>query len=140
METGLKTTPEVKAVLARYPTEARRRLKTTRDIIFDVAGELNLGPVEETLKWSEPAYLVKTGSTIRMAWKGKSPEQISIYFHCQTQLLETFRELYPDALDYDGKRAIHLPIAKQIDVAKLQHCLTLALTYQKIKHLPLLGA
>ena len=33
--------------------------------------------------------------------------QYAVYFHCQTNLVETFRELYPE-LRYEGNRAILL--------------------------------
>ena len=36
-----------------------------------------------------------------------SAGQYAVYFHCQTDLVETFRELYPE-LSFSGNRAILL--------------------------------
>ncbi len=72
-------------------------------MIFDVAASTEgVGAIEETLKWGEPAYLTtasKSGSTIRMDWKGKKPNQFAMYFNCKTTLVETFRTMFP-ANDY----------------------------------------
>ena len=52
----------------------------------------------------------------------------AVYFHCQTDLVETFRELYPD-LRYGGNRSIVLDAADKLPDAALRHCVALALTY-----------
>lgn len=111
-----------------------------RELIFETAAELKLPVPEETLKWGEPAYRVKGGSTLRFAWKTKQPDVVSVFFNCQTPLIETFRELYREQFIYDGKRAIHLPIANDYSEAALRHCISLTLRYHSVKHLPLMGA
>ncbi len=52
-----------------------------------------------------------------------------MYFHCQTDLVATFRELYPDEFRYDGNRCILFKAADAIPEQPLRHCLALALTY-----------
>ncbi len=108
-------------------------------MIFEIARELDIH-IEETLKWGEPSYLSEGGSTVRLAWKAANPEACTIFVHCQTRLIETYREIYPDIFEYEGKRALHLPLKGKLPEGPLRHCLTLALTYHKVKHLPLLGA
>jgi hypothetical protein len=51
----------------------------------------------------------------------------AIYFHCQTDLVESFRELYPTELSYGGNRSILLNAEDEIPQAALRHCV--ALTY-----------
>ena len=41
-------------------------------------------------------------------------DQYAVYFHCQTDLVETFRELYPTELRYGGNRSILLDAADEI--------------------------
>lgn len=132
--------PDIKAIFERYPIAARRQLENVRELILTVATEHALGVVEETLKWGEASYLVKGGSTIRIDWKPKDPEVVKVFFHCQTRLVETFRELYPSELEYEGRRAIVIPLSASIGQGPLGHCLLLALKYHSLKHLPLLGA
>ncbi|GAL29947.1 hypothetical protein JCM19239_1638 [Vibrio variabilis] len=50
--------------LAHIPDNARTRLEELRALILSFAVELSLGEVEESLKWGEPSYSVKSGSPI----------------------------------------------------------------------------
>ena len=76
-----------------------------RELILETAGEIEeVGPIEETLKWDEPAYLTSetgSGSTIRIDWKEKSPDQYAIYFNCKTSLVERFKTLAKEGF-YNG--------------------------------------
>lgn len=109
-------------------------------LILSIAAENELGDVEETLKWGEASYLVKGGTTIRIDWKSKDSDSIKVYFHCQTRLIETFKELYKTEFEFEGNRAIVIPLDTDIDAVPLDHCIDLALKYHRVKHLPLLGA
>ncbi|PYF83200.1 uncharacterized protein DUF1801 [Marinomonas alcarazii] len=125
---------------AEYPEDVRIRLEELRSLVLLVASDLALGEVEESLKWGEPSYSVKTGSPIRMDWKLKSPDHYGLFFHCQTKLVDTFRELYGEVLDFQGNRAIVLSLSKPLPKVAIKHCIELALTYHQRKNLPLLGA
>ncbi|MCS4307810.1 hypothetical protein M2404_002150 [Rheinheimera pacifica] len=134
--------PEVQAKFDSYPVEAKKQLEKARHLILAVAEVNSLGSVEETLKWGEASYLVKGGSPIRIDWKPKEPKAIKVYFHCQTSLVETFKEIYRDEFEfeYEGKRAVVIPLSAHVDKGPLSHCIELALKYHSLKHLPLLGA
>ena len=57
----------VAAVFGAYPAAIQSKLRRLRRIILDTAAKMDgVGPVEETLKWGQPAYLAKGGSTIRI--------------------------------------------------------------------------
>ncbi|EWH08282.1 hypothetical protein DS2_18198 [Catenovulum agarivorans DS-2] len=130
----------VKERFNEYPENARVRLAGLRNLVFQIACELDLGDVDETLKWGEPSYSVKLGSPLRMDWKPKSPNNYYLYFNCQTKLVDTFRELYGEELVFQGNRAIVLSLSKPIPESVIRSCLELALTYHQRKNLPLLGA
>ncbi|EHW0628594.1 DUF1801 domain-containing protein [Vibrio vulnificus] len=129
----------VKDRFDEYPDNARVRLEELRNLVFQVASELELGEVDETLKWGEPSYSVKTGSPLRMDWKLKSPNNYYLFFNCQTKLVDTFRELYGDELAFQVNRAIVLTLSKPLPETVIKSCLELALTYHQRKNLPLLG-
>jgi len=74
----------------------------------------------------------KSGSTIRIDRVKSVGDQVAVYFHCQTNLVETFRELYPE-LSYSGNRAIVLDASKKLPEEELRHCVALALTYHRSK-------
>lgn len=140
MQLDNEPTEKVSAVLNTYPNHMRQKLLFLRQLLLDAASETEgVGKLEETLKWGEPSYLTKGGSTIRMAWKESEPDQYGVYFNCNTKLIGTFKELYSDIFQFEGARAILFDGNDEVPIDELKHCLSLALTYHKRKHLPMLG-
>ncbi len=134
------TNSEVAEVFNQYPKHMREKLMFLRQLIIDTASETEeVGELEETLKWGEPSYLTKTGSTIRINWKKSKPEQYAVYFHCKTKLIDTFKELYKDVFKFEGNRAIVFNEGDEIPINELKHCISISLTYHRRKKLPMLG-
>src|ERR1700692_2013347 len=125
--------PAVDAVFGTYPRPLQSKLLALRRLIFDTAkATKGVGALQETLKWGQPSYLTpetKSGSTIRIDRVKSAANQYALYFHCQTDLVETFRELYPRELSYGGNRSILLNAQDEVPEAALRHCVALALTY-----------
>ena len=135
------TNPEVARVFDGYPEPMRKKMLRLRQIVLDTAAETEgVDVLEETLKWGEPSYLAKGGSTIRMDWKARAPDQYAIYFNCNTSLISTFKDVYGDVFTFERNRAIVFGETDELPVTELKHCISLALTYHRVKHLPLLGA
>ena len=133
--------PEVARVFDGYPEPVRKKILRLRQIVLDTASETEgVDALEETLKWGEPSYLAKGGSTIRMDWKVRAPNQYAMYFNCNTSLIATFKDVYGDVFTFEGNRAIVFGETDDLPVTELKHCVSLALTYHRVKHLPLLGA
>jgi hypothetical protein len=120
-------------VFSAYPKPLKAKLLALRRLIFETAKTTKgVGRLEETLKWGQPSYLTpetKSGSTIRIDRVKSAANQYAVYFHCQTDLVETFRELYPTELSYGGNRSILLDAAQKLPEPELRHCVALALTY-----------
>lgn len=132
--------PGVADVFNNYPDHVRPKMMHLRQLILDTASETeSIKKLEETLSWGEPSYKTKTGSTIRMDWKKKQPDQYAMYFTCTTSLVDTFRKLYRNKLTFEGNRAIVFDLSDDIPDMELKHCISLALTYHKVKHLPMLA-
>jgi len=133
--------PGVEARYQAYPDTARAKLLALRQLIFETAAQQpDIGHLEETLKWNEPSYIAKMGSTIRLGWKSASPDHYAMYFNCNTKLVDTFREIYANDFRFEGNRAIVFSMHGEIPTGQLRHCIVLALRYHTVKHLPLLGA
>jgi len=126
-------------LIASYPENVQVTLLKLRKLIFEVAESLDIKNVEETLKWGEPSYLVKGGSTLRFDWKASKPEEYAMYFNCKTRLVETFREFYADELRFEGNRAIMFQLKDALPEEIIKHCIQVTLTYHKVKHFPTLG-
>ena len=123
-----------------YPVAVRPKLLHLRTLILDTAAETDgVESVEETLKWQEPSYLTRGGSTIRIGWKKSNPDHYAMYFNCNTSLVETFKEIYRTEFEFEGKRAIRFHTEARVPEAALKHCVSMSLQYHRIKHLPLLG-
>ncbi len=123
--------------LSRYPALVQARLLEVRELIFAVAAETEgVGPLAETLKWGEPAYLTdasKWGTTIRLGITKRVPGDCAVLFNCKTTLLGTFRAHFADDFAFEGNRALVLPSAGPIPREALKHCLHMALTYHRGK-------
>ena len=70
---------------------------------------------------------------MRIDWKKKSPEHVSIFVNCQTKLISIFRELYPDDFEYVGNREVRLPIKQKYSKVKVKKLIELVLKYNLIK-------
>ena len=127
----------VAAVFSTYPPPARARALALRKLVFEcAAADERIGPLTETLKWGEPAYLTdatKAGTTVRLGWKAARPEFCSIFVNCKTSLVDEWRAMYGDSLALIGNREILLPIKGRLPVAEISHCLKMALTYHAEK-------
>jgi len=129
--------PAVATVFDSYPPALRKRLLALRRLIFDTAKATGgVSELQESLKWGQPSYLTlisKSGSTIRIDRVKSSNDRYAIYFHCQTDLVETFRELYPNDFQFEGNRSIVLERDRALPQLPLRHCIALALTYHQRK-------
>ena len=133
--------PSVLQVFKKYPDSMQKKTMFLRQLILETALETDgVSDLVETLKWGEPSYVTKSGSTVRVGWRKSQPDQYALYFHCKTTLIDTFKELYGDTFRFEGNRAIVFSKNDEIPVSELKHCIFLSLTYHKRKHLPLLGA
>ena len=133
--------PAVKEMISNYPKVIEKQLLQLRELIVKTAKETEgVNELEETLKWGEPSYVTKHGSTLRIDWKEKTPDQFAMYFQCTSRLVPTFKTIYKNKLQFEGSRAILFKKDKKIPVEETKHCIALALTYHKVKNLPLLGA
>ncbi|MEQ8409741.1 MAG: DUF1801 domain-containing protein [Gammaproteobacteria bacterium] len=130
----------VKEIFDSYPEKPRVALTQLRELIVQAATEHKVGPLEESVKWGEPSYRAKDGCAVRIDWKSKFPDKCFIFFQCQTTLVETFKEIYGDLFEFEGRRAIVFDLSQEFPEQELKHCISLSLKYQKVKHLPLLGA
>jgi hypothetical protein len=124
---------DVKAAFDAFPREARSRLVEIRTMILAIAAaDPRIGTITETLKWGEPAYLTEvtgSGSTIRLGLSRARPDCVAVYFICRTSLVDSFRERFGDDYQYEGTRAVLLPVSGVLAPEPLGTMLAMALTY-----------
>lgn len=123
----------VRAVFEAYPARLRADIFSLRELIFDTADATEgVGALVETLKWGQPAYVPSKpgiGSTVRIDALKPPKQEYGMFFHCQTTLVPTFRELYGNRFSFQGNRAIVFSHGQKVPWDALAHCVALALTY-----------
>lgn len=121
----------VEAMFNAFPQPARTGLLALRSLIFETAAVTpDVGALQETLKWGQPAYLTpqtKSGSTIRLGLPKIGG--FAIYTHCQTTILSDFQIMFPDDFVYEGNRAIQFKDSDALALDKLRMLIRSALTY-----------
>lgn len=124
---------KISAKFESYPLHIKPKMLALRELIYEVAEKTEgVGELQEAIKWGEPAYLTskpKSGTTIRIDWKSKNPDQIGLYVSCNTTLIETFRKRFGNEMEFEGNRAIILSSKEELPVDKLMICIQLALRY-----------
>ena len=136
----VKTDPKVEEVFSSYPEFVRDKMQYLRQLVIETAKETEgVFTLEETLKWGEPSFVTINGSTLRMDWKPKTPNQYALYFQCTSRLVDTFRLVYDQKFQYEGKRAIIFQLNQKIPVEETKECIKDSLTYHNVKHLITLG-
>lgn len=131
--------PAVKAVFDGYPKTVRPSLLRLRELIFATASKAGIGDLIETLKWGQPAYLParpRIGTTIRIDAAKREAQGYAMFFHCQTTLIPTFRDVYSDTFTFEGNRAIAFSPTDAPDEVALAHCILMALTYHRKRKSP----
>ncbi|MGG5372738.1 DUF1801 domain-containing protein [Enterococcus sp. AZ196] len=122
----------VKRKFDGYSAEQKTALLEIRQLIFDISREV--APDEslvENLKWNQPSYTAKKGTPIRLDTFGD--DNIAIFFHCQTHLIEQFREMFQDELTFSKNRAIIIDPDAPLPIENLRICIQMGLTYHKNK-------
>ena len=125
---------DVAARLHAAPPAARDRLMAIRALIFAAAKAEDVGPLEETLKWGEPAYLPRRpriGTTLRLGWSDADPVSVALFVPCQTRLIDLYRARFPEGFHYDGNRAVRMSVDATMREAEVQQMAAMALTYHR---------
>jgi hypothetical protein len=126
-----------KATIAPYSAAVQKKLTQLRSLILATARETDgVGATEETLKWNQFSFLTSesaSGSTIRIDGSRKEPAKLAMYVHCQSGLIDEFKQHYARTLQFEGKRAVVLDAAEPLPKDALKHCISLALTHHMRK-------
>lgn len=123
----------VRTVFEACDEPARACLLDLRRLILETAMVTEgVGAITETLKWGQLAYLPTTpriGTTIRIDHDRASPDMCSLFVHCQSGLIDSFRQYYPTIFTYCEKRSLSFSINEPMPKNELRHCIALALTH-----------
>lgn len=126
---------DVASAFERFAPPVRARLLAIRATIFAVAARSEtIGPLTETLKWGEPAYLTQatgSGATVRLGVSKQAPGQAAVFVNCRTSLVCEFRAQFAEEFGYEGTRALIVPAHGPLPEEALSICLHAVLTYRR---------
>lgn len=124
----------VAAAFQAMPEALRPRLAELRALVLETAEAEGAGPLAETLKWGEPAYLTeatKSGGTLRLGpLKGRA-ETCAIFVTCTSRLAHEIRAETSGRLEVVGDRAVAIPAAGPYDQAAARAAVALTLTCKR---------
>lgn len=124
------------ARIADWPVKARNTLWQCREIFETVAKQAAVGTLDETLKWGQPSWRPtkpRTGSTLRMDWNPKFPDQLSLFVDCKTDLAARMQTLYPHLSENDGQRHLAISLDAPLPVQAITHLADMTFTYHRAK-------
>lgn len=123
-------------VIATWSAPATAMAQACRAVFLDVAQEADVGPLEESLKWGQPAWRPtkpRMGSTLRMDWDAGAPGQLALFVDCKTDLAARMRDLYPDLPGNDGQRRIVIDLDAPLPEQAVAHLAEMTFGYHRAK-------
>ena len=122
--------PAVKATFDEMPAPHRTGALALRQLIFDTAESIeNLGPVTECLRWGQPSYVTKIGSTLRVGLPKTGG--FALFAHCQSSIIADFADLFGADFTIEGNRAVVFNSIADIQPEKLRLMIEHGLTYKR---------
>jgi hypothetical protein len=122
------------SVVTPWSDQARATLWACRNIFFDVAQDAGIGPLDETLKWGQPAWRprrARTGSTLRMGWSAAKPAHLLLFVDCKTDLASRMRDLYPEMVENDGRRQMAVDLDHPLPEQAIAHLAQMTFCYHQ---------
>lgn len=126
----------MKTVIATWSAPATAMAHACRAVFVNVAQEANVGPLDESLKWGQPAWRPRAprmGSTLRMDWNEDVPGQLALFVDCKTDLAARMRDLYPDLPGNDGQRRIVIDLDAPLPEQAIAHLAEMTFGYHRAK-------
>ncbi len=121
--------------ITHWAVPAQLRLQSLRTLFHDVAEAAEIGPLDESLKWGQPAWRPRrprTGSTLRLNWSPDDPDHITAFVDCKTDLAAQMQLRFPDLPGNDGRRALRFDLTSTNSDALWQLAF-LTFTYHRVK-------
>ncbi len=122
--------------IAPWPDAAQRHFSIARQLVYAVATDQNIGPLEESLKWGQPAWRpakARTGSTLRLYWSASDPRHLAAYVDCKTDIAAQMALRFADQFNNDGRRALAFSLEEALPEDAFWQLAHLTLCYHRLK-------
>lgn len=128
--------PRIRKTIADWPQAAQDHLKAARRIACDMAQSAAIGPLEESLKWGQPAWrprAPRTGATLRLNWSPSHPDHLMALVDCKTDLASQMSISFPGQFLNDGRRSLSFDLAHPLPGDAFAQLAHLTFTYHRRK-------
>lgn len=122
--------------ISSWPDPAQKAAWACRTLFHEIAKKNDLGPLDESLKWGQPAWRPRrprTGSTLRMTWSATSTDTLAFFVDCKTDLAARMRDVYPDLTRNDGRRQLGVDLTAPLPEQAIAHLAQMTFTYHRTK-------
>ena len=120
---------DAKTIFDAVEPDAKTGLIRLRDMIYATAeADPRIAPIAETLKWGQPAYVSKTGTTLRLGVPKSGG--FGLFVHCQSRVIPDYQAMFPDLDRFDGTRGLLFSSPNEIDETRHTWLIQRALTYR----------
>ncbi|WP_265459644.1 DUF1801 domain-containing protein [Enterococcus sp. HY326] len=120
---------DVQEFYPNYSESIVDKLSELQKLIWSIATEQQIN-LTELPKWGQLSIAAKNGTPIRI--DKFSDNEIALFVHCQTNLLEKWRGLFSNKLTFSGNRGIILDINSPLPENELKMCIDMALNYHSL--------
>ncbi|KIN61368.1 hypothetical protein Z945_2360 [Sulfitobacter noctilucae] len=118
--------------IADWSAPAQKAAQTCRALFAQIATQNGIGTKDESLKWGQLSWRPerpRTGSTLRMVWAPDTPDTLSLFVDCKTDLASRMSTLYPDVAGNDGRRCITFDLTAPLPEQAVAHLAQMTFTY-----------
>lgn len=119
---------DITKLYSNYSQNEQNKIQELIDLIESVAEELTI-ELTPSLKWNQLSFSCKQGTPIRV--DRFSEGTIGIFVHCQTTLVDEWRDMFGTTMNFSKTRAILLDSNAQLPRDELKMCIQMALNYKK---------
>lgn len=122
----------VRTCVGGWTTAAQQQFHAIRAIALEVAQHPLIGPLDECLKWRQPAWrprTPRTGSTLRVNWTHGLADALMVYVDCKTDLAGQMSTRFPDQFHNDGRRSLRFDLAAPLPGDAIRQLAYLTFTY-----------
>ena len=131
-----KLPPYIMAYTATWPTQAQAHFADLRHLVHEVAAAIDVGPLDESLKWGQPAWRprrARTGSTLRVDWSPATPDRLLAFVDCKTDIAAQMDLRFPGQFGNDGRRAMGFDLEGALPRDALWQLAHMTLAYHRNK-------
>lgn len=117
---------DIQAFYPNYSALEKQKLTELQNLIHEIAEESDI-PLVESAKWGQLSFATPNGTPIRI--DRFSDTQVALFVHCQTHLIDDWKSMFAETLNFSKNRAILFQLDASLPEEPLKICIDQAFHY-----------